>query len=114
MDVIPTNTRIKIIIVINIKHFSGTEASAATAATMNFKSSPLQFSADKPFIFLIQDDKSKEILFMGRVVNPTTTVMTRRALTDDFSGDGESNSANKIDMSLFTGFVAMVASIFRC
>lgn len=54
----------------------GTEAAAATAVVMWGKgvapaegSVPL-FRADHPFIFLIQDNTSGNILFMGRVENP--------------------------------------------
>ncbi|WP_245926486.1 serpin family protein [Methanospirillum lacunae] len=55
----------------------GTEASAATVVSMNEmaipdrnKESPVVFKADHPFIFMIRDDKSGAILFMGRVMNP--------------------------------------------
>jgi len=54
----------------------GTEAAAATAvmiqtsAVMNPKPIP-DFRADHPFIFLIQNDSTGEILFIGRVTNPT-------------------------------------------
>jgi serpin B len=53
----------------------GTEAAAATAVTMtmayysDFEPIPV-FRADHPFIFLIQDNDTGNILFMGRVVNP--------------------------------------------
>jgi serpin B len=53
----------------------GTEAAAATAVSMtlsyemSFEPIPV-FKADHPFIFLIQDDDTGNILFMGRVVNP--------------------------------------------
>jgi serpin B len=53
----------------------GTEAAAATAVSMtlsmemDFEPIPV-FRADHPFIFLIQDDDTGNILFMGRVVNP--------------------------------------------
>jgi serpin B len=55
----------------------GTEAAAATAVVMrpaaahaNPEPVPV-FRADHPFIFLIQDDETGAILFMGRVINPT-------------------------------------------
>ena len=54
----------------------GTEAAAATAVVMWGKGavpaeSPVPvFRADHPFIFLIQDNTSGNILFMGRVENP--------------------------------------------
>lgn len=51
----------------------GTEAAAATAVTMRITmapSPPTMFRADHPFIFLIRDNKTGSILFMGRVLNP--------------------------------------------
>jgi serpin B len=53
----------------------GTEAAAATAVMMtlsyhmDYEPIPV-FRADHPFIFLIQDNDTGNILFMGRVVNP--------------------------------------------
>ena len=48
----------------------GSEAAATTAVVMT-KSMPLQFIANKPFIFLIRDNQSGSILFLGSVSNPT-------------------------------------------
>jgi serpin B len=54
----------------------GTEAAAATAVVMKLAAAPANpdpipvFRADHPFIFLIQDDETGSILFMGRVINP--------------------------------------------
>jgi serine protease inhibitor len=50
----------------------GTEAAAATAVEMATKSIPYYpvFRADHPFLFLIRDEQSGAILFMGRMVNP--------------------------------------------
>jgi serpin B len=53
----------------------GTEAAAATAVVMQLSSMPMEepvpvFRADHPFIFLIQDSGTGNILFMGRVMNP--------------------------------------------
>lgn len=50
----------------------GTEAAAATAVEMVTKSalrSPV-FRADHPFLFLIRDNQSGAVLFMGRMVDP--------------------------------------------
>jgi serpin B len=53
----------------------GTEAAAATAVTMKMTSvGPTRmpvFRADHPFLFLIRDNVSGSILFIGRVVNPS-------------------------------------------
>jgi len=56
----------------------GTEAAAATAVVMLFGAAPGQktpeipiFRANHSFIFLIQEKSTGNILFMGRVVNPT-------------------------------------------
>ena len=52
----------------------GTEATAATAVIMSLRGIPLPptiFRVDRPFVFLIQDNQTGTILFMGRVANPT-------------------------------------------
>jgi serpin B len=51
----------------------GTEAAAATAVVMRATSAPLQpieLKIDRPFLFMIQDDETGAVLFMGRVVDP--------------------------------------------
>jgi serine protease inhibitor len=55
----------------------GTEAAAATAVIMTENSSggsgpqPIDFIADHPFIFLIEHQESGQILFMGKVEDPS-------------------------------------------
>jgi serpin B len=53
----------------------GTEAAAATAVCMRLcavinKSPPANFRADRPFLFFIRDNRTKAILFIGRLVKP--------------------------------------------
>lgn len=55
----------------------GTEAAAATAVVMRAGAmtpteEPKRFTADHPFIFIIQQRETGNILFMGRVMDPTT------------------------------------------
>ncbi len=47
----------------------GTEAAAAAAVVM-LKSAATVFCADHPFVFIIKDNRSGSILFMGKLVNP--------------------------------------------
>lgn len=51
----------------------GTEAAAATAVAMRtlaMPAEPVELKIDRPFLFVIQDKPTGEILFMGRVTNP--------------------------------------------
>lgn len=55
---------------------AGTEAAAATAITMmamamRQEPPPIVFTADHPFLFLIRENLSGNILFLGRVTDPT-------------------------------------------
>jgi len=54
---------------------TGTEAAAATAVTMKLTSAlptkkPIVFKADHPFIFIIWDDQTEQILFIGKLKHP--------------------------------------------
>jgi serpin B len=52
----------------------GTEAAGATAVIIGLTSAPSNekiFMADHPFIFIIQENKTESILFIGRVSDPT-------------------------------------------
>jgi serpin B len=55
-------------------HEKGTEAAAATAVVMATASAPpetpVKFQADHPFVFVIRDNRTGSILFLGRVSNP--------------------------------------------
>jgi serpin B len=53
---------------------SGTEAAAATGAIMSLKSAyrtePLRFNADHPFLYCIREQRTGCIIFLGRLVRP--------------------------------------------
>lgn len=52
---------------------TGTEAAAATGIVVKTLAllPPLEFRADRPFLFLIRENVSGSILFMGRVMDPS-------------------------------------------
>jgi serpin B len=52
----------------------GTEAAAATAVVIVRKSViiPVEFNANRPFMFIIRENSTGNILFMGRVTNPNS------------------------------------------
>jgi serpin B len=50
---------------------SGTEATAVTVQTVRTASMAERFIVDHPFIFLIRENGSGSILFVGRIVDPT-------------------------------------------
>jgi serpin B len=51
----------------------GTEAAAATAAIVTFKAIPVlpSFRADHPFLFVIRENRTGSLLFVGRVTDPS-------------------------------------------
>jgi serpin B len=49
----------------------GTEAAAATGVVAGIVSMPEELLVDRPFIFLIRDQHTGAILFVGRVMDPT-------------------------------------------
>ena len=54
---------------------AGTEAAAATAIVVDTTSIPTHepsFVADRPFIYIIRDNETGLIIFMGKVADPTT------------------------------------------
>ena len=60
----------KAVIEVNEK---GSEAAAATVVEINLTSAPadpIEFNIDRPFFFIILDDRTGSILFMGKVTNP--------------------------------------------
>ncbi|MGN8224755.1 serpin family protein [Gracilimonas sp. BCB1] len=48
----------------------GTEAAAVTSVGIGVTSVPQTFSVDRPFVFMIREQNSGAILFMGKVKNP--------------------------------------------
>ena len=49
---------------------AGTEAAAATAVVVGTESAGPEFVADRPFVFVIRDTRTEQVLFMGRLVEP--------------------------------------------
>ena len=51
---------------------AGTEAAAATIVVVEVESEPIVVSIDRPFVFLIRDIETSSILFIGRILDPST------------------------------------------
>jgi serpin B len=51
----------------------GTEAAAATAVIIQDYAMPIskRMNVNKPFVFIIKDNQTGTVLFIGKVVNPT-------------------------------------------
>ena len=49
----------------------GTEAAAVTSLVLGLQSKPPSFVANHPFLFLIQDNASGTILFLGKIMDPS-------------------------------------------
>jgi serpin B len=50
----------------------GTEAAAVTSVEMGFESvSGFWMCVNRPFVFVIRENKSQTILFMGKIVEPS-------------------------------------------
>ena len=50
---------------------AGTEAAAVTAVEYSDSANPGGFYANRPFVFVIRDDRTGSILFIGKVENPS-------------------------------------------
>ena len=49
----------------------GTEAAAATAVHAYLKSMSRSVQVDHPFIFLVRENRTGSVLFLGRIVDPS-------------------------------------------
>ena len=48
----------------------GTEAAAVTSVEVGDNAMPDGFFANRPFVFVIRDDRTGSVLFVGKVENP--------------------------------------------
>jgi serpin B len=80
----------------------GTEAAAATGVTMTttaieeYPPSPAIFDADHPFDYMIVDNKTGSLLFMGRVTDPGGSLLLSPLADDPFFSS--SNSLGSFDL----------------
>lgn len=78
----------------------GTEAAAVTVVEMTYGPQPpgFWFRADRPFLFMIRENESQAILFVGKMVNPTSTYPpkpTRDGISEGSTSPGDAGQTER-------------------
>ena len=76
----------------------GTEAMAGTLLEITAYYMPPIIRVDRPFLFIIYEETSRTVLFLGRVVNPTLLWFTARVSPWSYSDAGSKVSESTRDI----------------